>query len=161
MVPSSFYARFLYGFPYRFQRAWTFLWSTRHLQDLVWLGAWNSLQLTLPSQAALSHHYTANTSLSLPLTDSTADTTSTTNTVTPPLCLLLTHSTIDIITADTPQLISCPQLTLYPLHNWHHHHNWYLHLTLHLTTSTPLSLPLPHPKADITLVTNTGTPLHH
>ena len=27
---SSVYVRFLYGFPYRFQRAWTVLWSTKH-----------------------------------------------------------------------------------------------------------------------------------
>ena len=33
----------LYGFPYRFQRAWTVLWSTRHLLDVVRVGAWNSL----------------------------------------------------------------------------------------------------------------------
>ena len=130
MVPSSFYARFLYGFPYRFQRAWTFLWSTRHLQDLMWLGAWNSLQLTLPSQAALSHHYTANISLSLPLTDSTADTTSTTNTVTPPLSATdplhnwyhhSWHPTADIMSTTyivpTPQLTPPPQLILTP--HWH------------------------------------------
>ena len=33
----------MYGFPYRFQRAWTVLWSTRHPLDVVRVGAWNSL----------------------------------------------------------------------------------------------------------------------
>ena len=42
-VSSSFSTRFLYGFPYRFQRAWTVLWSTRCPLDVVRIGAWNSL----------------------------------------------------------------------------------------------------------------------
>ena len=33
----------LYGFPYRFQRTWTVLWSTRHPLDVVQVGSWNSL----------------------------------------------------------------------------------------------------------------------
>ena len=44
-VSSSFSARFLYGFPYRFQRAWTVLCSTKHPLDVVRVGAWNSLVL--------------------------------------------------------------------------------------------------------------------
>ena len=40
---SSFSAQFLNGFPYRFQWAWTVLWSMRHLLDFVQVGAWNSL----------------------------------------------------------------------------------------------------------------------
>ena len=41
-VSSSFPVRFLYGFPYRFLRAWTVLWSMKHLLDVVRVGAWNS-----------------------------------------------------------------------------------------------------------------------
>ena len=44
MVSSSVSARFLYGFPYRFQRSWTVLWSTKHLQDVVGVGEWNNLE---------------------------------------------------------------------------------------------------------------------
>ena len=43
MVSSSISARFLYGFPYRFQRAWTVLCSMKHPLDVVRVGAWNSL----------------------------------------------------------------------------------------------------------------------
>ena len=43
-VSSSFSARFLYGFPYRFQREWTVPWSTRHPLDVVRVEAWNSLE---------------------------------------------------------------------------------------------------------------------
>ena len=42
---SSFPTRFLYGFPYRFQRAWTVLWSMKHPLDVVRVGAWNSLDV--------------------------------------------------------------------------------------------------------------------
>ena len=47
MVSSSVSAWFLYGFPYRFQSAWTVLWSKKHPLDAMLVGAWNSL---LPSQ---------------------------------------------------------------------------------------------------------------
>ena len=43
MVSSSVSARFLYGFPYRFQRAWTVLCSMKYPLDVVRVGAWNSL----------------------------------------------------------------------------------------------------------------------
>ena len=43
-VSSPFSARFLYGFPYRFQRAWTVLYSMKHPLDVVRVGAWNSLR---------------------------------------------------------------------------------------------------------------------
>ena len=43
MVSSSVSARFLYGFPYRFQRAWTVLCNMKHPLDVVRVGAWNSL----------------------------------------------------------------------------------------------------------------------
>ena len=43
MVSSSVSARFLYGFPYRFQGAWTVLCSMKHPLDVVRVGAWNSL----------------------------------------------------------------------------------------------------------------------
>ena len=43
MVSSFVSARFLYGFPYRFQRAWTVLCSMKHPLDVVRVGAWNSL----------------------------------------------------------------------------------------------------------------------
>ena len=36
-------ARFLYGFPYRFQKAWTVLCSMKHPPDAVRVGAWKSL----------------------------------------------------------------------------------------------------------------------
>ena len=42
-VSSSFSARFLYGFPCRFQRAWTVLCSMKHPLDVVRVGACNSL----------------------------------------------------------------------------------------------------------------------
>ena len=42
-VSSSFSARFLYGFPYIFQRAWTVLCSTKHPLEVVRVGTWNSL----------------------------------------------------------------------------------------------------------------------
>ena len=42
-VSSSFSARFLYGFPYRFQRAWTVLCSLKHPLDVVRVRAWNSI----------------------------------------------------------------------------------------------------------------------
>ena len=41
-VSSSFSARF-FLIPYRIQRAWTVLWSTRHPLVVVRVGAWNSL----------------------------------------------------------------------------------------------------------------------
>ena len=41
-VSSSVSERFLYGFPYRFQRAWTVQWSMKHPLDVMWVGAWNS-----------------------------------------------------------------------------------------------------------------------
>ena len=44
MVSSSVSARFLYGFPYRLQRAWTVLRSTKHPVDVVRVGVWNSLR---------------------------------------------------------------------------------------------------------------------
>ena len=47
MVSSSVSARFLYGFPYRFQRAWTVLCSMKHPLDVVRVGAWNSLTTCL------------------------------------------------------------------------------------------------------------------
>ena len=47
-VSSSFSARFLYGFPYSFQRAWTVLCSTKHPLDIVRVGAWNSLYANSP-----------------------------------------------------------------------------------------------------------------
>ena len=50
MVSSSVSARFLFGFPYRFQRAWTVLCSMKHPLDVVRVGAWNSLLTALPSQ---------------------------------------------------------------------------------------------------------------
>ena len=40
---SSFSARFLFGFPYIFQKLWTVLLSMRHPLDVVRVGAWNSL----------------------------------------------------------------------------------------------------------------------
>ena len=42
-VSSSFSARFLYGFPYRFQRTWMVLCSMKHPLDVARVGAWNSL----------------------------------------------------------------------------------------------------------------------
>ena len=55
-VSSSFSARFLYGFPYRFQRAWTVLCSMKHTLDVVRVGAWNSLSVgTLHRWRSHSH----------------------------------------------------------------------------------------------------------
>ena len=48
MVSSSVSARFLYGFPYRFQRAWTVLCSMKHPLDVVRVGAWNRLSHDAP-----------------------------------------------------------------------------------------------------------------
>ena len=44
-VSSFISARFLYEFPYRFQRAWTILWSMIHPLYVARVGAWNSLNL--------------------------------------------------------------------------------------------------------------------
>ena len=49
MVSFSVSTRFPFGFPYRFQRPWTVLWSKKHLQDVVRVGAWNS-QIPPPYQ---------------------------------------------------------------------------------------------------------------
>ena len=55
MVSSSVSARFLYGFPYRFQRAWTVLCSMKHPLDVVRVRAWNSLCVCVCRAASLSH----------------------------------------------------------------------------------------------------------
>ena len=61
MVSSSVSARFLYGFPYRFQRAWTVLCSVKHPLDVVRVGAWNSLpthtQSALPASPPATQEY--------------------------------------------------------------------------------------------------------
>ena len=51
-VSSSFSAWFLYGFPYRFQRARTVLCSTKHPLDVVRVGTWNNLTTCLPRMLA-------------------------------------------------------------------------------------------------------------
>ena len=53
-VFSSFSARFLYGFPCRFQRAWAVLWSMKHLLDVVRVGAWNSREFSLELKGPLT-----------------------------------------------------------------------------------------------------------
>ena len=68
-VSSSFSARFLYGFPYRYQRAWTVLCNTRHSLDVVRVGAWNSLGADPDPHCC---HHASEEVISLPFKSQTA-----------------------------------------------------------------------------------------
>ena len=55
LIIGWFLLLFLYGFPYRFQRPWTVLWSTKHPLDVVRIGAWNSLVVSHSQSLQRTH----------------------------------------------------------------------------------------------------------